>query len=123
MPNQDTSDKSRVGRYIASRLTQGVILLQAAMLLTLWVTPTWTPPRVRFIELLWAWMHQPTFYPFAALLIVAPALTILASCCRGMHRLWLALSWTTFALIVMGHFNERVLAMARVLWWQVTASS
>ncbi len=121
MANRSASEKSRVGRYIASRFTNAVILLQAAMLLTLWVTPTWTPPRVAFIELIWAWMHQPTFYPFTALIIGGPLLTILASCCRGMHRLWLALSWTAFALIIMSQFNDRVMAMARVLWWQVSS--
>lgn len=110
---------SKISRYLSWRMAAAVVIIQGAMLLTLWVTPTWTPPRVKFFELLWAWMHQPTFYPFIALLIGAPILTVLASLRPGYHRLCLSVSWALFALVIMGHFNDRVVAMTRVLWWQV----
>ena len=52
-----------------------VVILQAALLLTLAVTPTDPPDGPRLLELLWAWMHKPTFYPLAALLVGGPTLT------------------------------------------------
>lgn len=105
--------------HIGSHLTWLVVALQSAMLLTLWVTPTWQPPRVRLFELIWAWMHRPTFYPLAALMVVGPIASVMAWCCRGRHGRWLLLSWLVFLTIMAGGFSERVSTMARVLWWVV----
>ena len=105
--------------HLGSRLTWVVIALQSAMLLTLWVTPTWQPPRVRLFELVWAWMHQPTFYPVAALIVVGPIASVMAWSCRGKHMRWLLLSWVIFIAILIECFSQRVAAMTRVLWWLI----
>ncbi|MEX2213357.1 MAG: hypothetical protein WD768_04475 [Phycisphaeraceae bacterium] len=110
--------RPRHRRQFAAWLTWGVVLLQTAMLVTLAVTPTWQPPRVTFFELIWAWMHQPTFYPFAALLIGGPALTILAWTIKGWHRAALVVAWCCFAVLLHHHFGERVGTMWRVIVWQ-----
>ncbi len=107
---------------LCMRLTCGVVVLQGAVLLTLWVTPTWTPPRIKLIELLWAWMHQPTFYPLAVLVAAGPVMTIAAWVGRGRHRLWLVVSWLVFAVIIVRSFGDRAEAMMRVLWWVITES-
>lgn len=106
-------------RRIGSQLTWLVIALQWALLLTLWVTPTWQPPRVRFIELIWAWMHRPTFYPLASLTVVGPIATVMAWPCRGQHRRWLLLGWLAFFTVLVGWHWERITTMSRVLWWYV----
>jgi hypothetical protein len=103
---------------LARGMTWVVVLLHGAMLLTLAVTPTDPPPRCRLFELIWAWMHKPTFYPFAALLLAGPPCTIIAASLRGWHRLWLALSWAVFAAAVIALHGGRVEAMVRILWWQ-----
>ena len=105
---------------ICTKLTTTVIVLQMAVLLTLWITPTWTPPKMKLVELLWAWLHEPTFYPFIALLIGGPILTAIAWCYRGPHRLWLVLAWVIFIAVLFGGFHDRVMAMIRVLWWRIT---
>ena len=110
--------KPRHRRQFAAWLTWGVVLLQTAMLVTLAVTPTWQPPRVTFFELIWAWMRQPTFYPFVLLLLGGPTLTILAWMIRGWHRAGLVIAWFAFALLLHHHFGERVATMWRVLVWQ-----
>lgn len=101
---------------LASRLTTLVIALQGALLLTLWVTPTWTPPQMRLLELLWAWMHRPTFYPLVALIIGGPLLTGVAWCWPGRHRLWLIVGWLGLIILLTQFHRERILAMLRVLW-------
>lgn len=108
-------------QYACSRMAQAVVLLQWSLLLTLWVTPTWTPPKVKLFELLWAWMHRPTFYPLIALVIAGPVLTILAWTSHGTHRIWLVLSWLVFAAVIQSQFSERVTTMVRVLWWVHTS--
>ncbi len=110
-------DRPSIRKRLCERLTVLVISLQAAFLLTLWVTPTWTPPRLKFFELIWAWMHRPTFYPLMALLAAGPVLTIVAWLHSGRHRAWLALGWLGFSFLLFKYHHERVVAMARVLWW------
>jgi len=105
--------------HIGSRLTWLVIALQSVLLLTLWVTPTWQPPPMRLFELVWAWMHRPTFYPLAALIVVGPIASVIAWSCRGRHWRWLVLGWLIFGTLLGGCFSQRVATMARVLWWLV----
>lgn len=111
--------ESSIRQQICARLTLGVISLQGALLLTLWVTPTWTPPRVQFIELLWAWMHRPTFYPLVALIAAGPLMTLVAWTSPGRHRLWLVLSWLVFAVVLTQYYGDRSRVMLRTLWWVV----
>jgi len=105
-------------RRMAVRLTWVVVGIQAALLVTLWVTPMWLPPKMRFMELLWAWMHRPTFYPLTVLVFAGPVLSGLAWCCPGRHRLWLVASWLGLVVVVFRFHHDRVTAMLRVLWWQ-----
>jgi len=104
----------------ARHATLAVLALQAALLLTLWVTPPWNPPRVRLLRLLWAWSHEPQFYPLAALLAGGPLLTWLAWRKRGKHRHYLVVGWAAFLLVVVGLYAARVSAMLQVLWWAAT---
>lgn len=106
-------------RRLAMWMTQGVLLLQFSLLLTLAVTPTWHPPRVRLFELLWAAMHRPTFYPMVALLIGGPALTVLAWRVRGRHRALLILGWATCIALCIIFFEQRLILMLDVLRWQM----
>ena len=105
-------------RQVAGRLTGVVVGCQAPFLVTLWVTPVWLPPKMRFIELVWAWMHRPTFYPLMVLVIAGPILSAVAWCCPGRHRLRLVASWLGLAVVLFWFHHDRVTAMLRVLWWQ-----
>lgn len=106
---------------IAPRLVWVVIALQGAMLLTLFVTQANSlPPRVRFFELMWAWMHEPVFYPLAALLVGGPVLSVMAMGVKGHHRWWLGLSWIVFAILVYIYFPDRTVSMVRALYWSMT---
>jgi len=96
-----------------------VMALQAAVLLTLLLTPTHPPARLTFFELLWASARRPTFYPLVALMLAGPVLTWLALLERGVHRRWLAVTWCAFLLAVVIGFGDRVAAMLRVMLWQV----
>lgn len=89
------------------------------MLLTLAVTDTWHPPRIGLLELLWAWMHRPTFYPLVALLVGGPVLTIIAWRMRGRHHLPLLLSWLIFGVAAWYFFERRIDLMLRVLWHEL----
>ncbi len=106
-----------IRQYACAKLTATVVLLQWSLLLTLWVTPTWTPPKMKFFELLWAWLHRPTFYPLVALVVGGPVLSVLAWAGRGTHRIWLVISWVAFAGAIHHWFSDRFMAMLRVLWW------
>lgn len=110
--------KPRHKRWFAAKCTAGVALLQAAMLLTWWVAPTWDPPRGQLFELVWAWMHQPTFYPFVALIIGGPVLTVLAVRIKGPHRPWLIIAWIAFCLATWHFFPNRLMVMVNVLRWK-----
>lgn len=110
--------KPKHKRWLAAKCTAGVAILQGAMLLTWWVAPTWDPPRVRIMNLIWAWMHQPTFYPFVALLIGGPVLTVIAIRIAGTHRIWLVVSWLAFCLVAWNVFQHRLLVMVDVLRWK-----
>lgn len=101
-------------------MTWAVLALQAALLLTLAVTPTDPPGGPRLLELIWAWMHKPAFYPLAALLVGGPALTWIAWRTPGRHRTALVWAWTVFLIVLIGAFGERTAAMLRVLWWRAT---
>ncbi len=108
----------RITRRAAHWMTWAVVLLQGAMLLTLAVTPAAAPPRGTFFQLLWASARKPTFYPFVALLIGGPALTLLAWQMRGRDRAVLIASWFVFAGLTAHFFGERVMTMWRVVWWR-----
>ena len=106
---------------VGAKLTWIVILLQGAMLLTLAVTPPMLlPPRVRFFELIWASMHEPTFYPLVALLIGGPVLSMAALRLRGLHRAWLVASWIAFGVVIYIYHQDRMITMLRALYWSLT---
>jgi hypothetical protein len=96
-----------------------VIALQAALLLTLAATPSDPPNGPHFLQLIWAWMHKPTFYPLVALLIAGPPLTWLACRTPGRHRTALLAAWIVFGIILITAFGDRTLVMLRILWWRV----
>lgn len=100
------------------RLTWIVVGLQAALLLTLAATPTDPPSGSHFWQLIWAWMHKPTFYPLVALICAGPPLTWLAWQTPGRHRAALVLAWAVFGFILFTAFAHRTLVMLRILWWQ-----
>ncbi len=101
---------------MAGWLTWGVVLLQCSLLVTLAVTPTWTPPRMKIAELFWAWLHKPEFYPLVALVVLGPILTFLATQIRGVHRWWLVICWSAFFILIVNFFGDRMLLMGRALW-------
>lgn len=101
-------------------MTWSVIALQAALLLTLAVTPSDPPNGPHIRQLIWAWMHKPTFYPLIALLIGGPILTALAWRTPGKHRPALLLTWVLFLFVLISAFGERTLVMLRILWWHTT---
>jgi len=107
-------------RAICQRLVGSVVILQAVLLLTLAATPTDPPGGPRLLELLWAWMHKPTFYPLIALVVGGPALSWIAWKTPGKHRTTLVLAWLIFGVILTNTFGERVTVMIRVLWWWVS---
>lgn len=110
--------KPQYKRTVAGWMTWGVVLLQTALLVTLAVAPRWNPPRGQFFEVVWAWMHKPSFYPFVALLIGGPVLTFLATQVKGLHRWWLVICWSAFFILLVNFFGERVMVMGRTLWWK-----
>jgi len=93
-----------------------VVALQGALLLTLAVTPSDPPEGPHLLRLIWAWMHRPTFYPLAALLIGGPVLTYLAWQTRGKHRRGLVLSWVIFLIVLTTCFGRRVWVMLQLLF-------
>jgi hypothetical protein len=93
--------------------------LQAALLLTLAATPSDPPTASHLLQLIWAWMHKPTFYPLTALLCAGPPLTWIAWRTKGRHRAALVCAWAVFLVILITAFGERTLVMLRILWWQV----
>jgi len=98
-----------------------VLLLQGAMLLTLFVTRPWVlPPRIRLAELLWASMREPVFYPLVALISAGPALTILAITIKGWHRLGVVASWIGFLTVIHLYYQNRMITMLRSLYWAMT---
>ncbi|GEM_PF-1801008 len=110
--------KPRHKRVAAGWMTWAVVVLQACLLVTLAVAPRWNPPRGQFFEVVWAWMHKPSFYPFVALLVIGPVLSFLASQIKGMHRWWLLITWSAFFIILVNFFGDRVMVMGRMLWWR-----
>jgi hypothetical protein len=107
--------------HVGTRLMCGVLLLQGAMLLTLFVTrPMVLPPRIRLAELLWASMREPIFYPLVALLAVGPALSILALTIKGWHRWGIVLSWAGFVAVIHLYYHQRMITMLRSLYWAMT---
>ncbi len=106
-------------RMLAIRMTWAVVALQGALLLTLALTPSDPPDGPHLLQLIWASMHRPTFYPLIALLCAGPPLTFLAWRSRGEHRAVLILSWIVFLAVMSTAFGERSLVMLRILWWHV----
>lgn len=99
-------------------MTWTVVALQAALLLTLAVTPGDPPRASHLLQLIWAWMHKPTFYPLVALLCAGPPLSWLAWQTPGRHRAAIALAWALFLIVLATQFGERTAVMLRILWWQ-----
>ncbi len=118
IPTRRRFIKPRHKRVVANWMTWAVVLLQTCMLVTLAVAPRWNPPRGQFFEVVWAWMHKPSFYPFVALLIGGPVLTFLATQVKGIHRWWLVIAWSAFFIILVNFFSDRVMVMGRMLWWR-----
>ncbi|MEX1017711.1 MAG: hypothetical protein WD534_10180 [Phycisphaeraceae bacterium] len=106
-------------RRAAEHLALVVLALQAALLVTLAVTPSRLPPRLTLFELLWALPQRPTFYPFIAVLLAGPVLTVLACRVRGAHRVWLAVGWPVFVVVLLACFGNRVALMLRIIDWQL----
>ncbi len=96
-----------------------VLALQAALLLTLAVTPSDPPSGPHLLRLLWASMHRPTFYPLVALLVGGPALTWIAWRTPGRHRTVLIWAWVVFLAVLISAFGDRTVVMLRVLWWHL----
>lgn len=92
------------------------------MILTLSVTPGDPPKHSRLLQLLWAWMHKPTFYLLIVLILGGPVLSILAWRIPGRHRTALMMAWGVFTTIVVVAFGERIQVMLQVLWWQSAGS-
>jgi hypothetical protein len=106
-------------KQLALWMTGIVVLLHVVMLLTWWLAPSWNPPRVQLFELIWAWMHQPTFYPFVALVIGGPTLSVFAWHITGKHHRVIAVSWCVFMALLVTQFSGRAMMMGKVLWWAV----
>lgn len=105
-------------RRVAEHMAMVVLALQAALLLTFQVTPSRLPPRLTLLELLWALPQRPTFYPFLAVFLAGPVLTVFACRVRGGHRVWLLIGWGTFMVLLLAFFGDRVSLMLRILEWQ-----
>jgi hypothetical protein len=106
-------------RAASRKLTWSVIGLQAALLLTLAVTPTDPPSGSHLLQLVWAWMHRPTFYPLAALLVGGPVLSCIAWHTPGRHRAAIVTAWIVFLTVLLGVFGNRTVVMLQILWWHV----
>lgn len=107
-----------MGRY----LTACVVGLQLIYIGALLADPASQPWDVEFAELLWAWMHKPSFYPFLAVFLVGPLLSVLAWRIRGPHRFWLAVGWLAFLAVIYFYYLNRVLLKAEILWGQYGGS-
>jgi len=94
-----------------------VALLQGAVLLTFAVTPTrWLPKPGDVWSLIWAYFHQPQFYPLLALMVGGPVLTAVAWSVRGRHRAILVITWVVFTAALFYLWRERVVTMLYVVW-------
>jgi hypothetical protein len=106
---------------LGPRLVWCVALLQAGMLLTLFVTrPAWYWTRSHLLGLLWAWAHQPAFYPLMALLLGGPLLSVMAWRIRGSHRAWLLVAWAVFIPLVLVYYPDQIRMMLDSLQWSMT---
>jgi cytochrome bd-type quinol oxidase subunit 2 len=119
-PNQ-TDAKKRAARKprLSWTLAAAVVALQAGLLLTLAMTSTWQPPKVRALEAVWAWMQGVSLIPFAMLLIGGPVLTWLA-CRMDRKKIGvMSLCWAAFGLTLVLVFGAEAQLMMRSLWAQV----
>ncbi len=90
--------------------------MQGAVLLTFAVTPSWWLPEAGgFWAMVWAYFHQPQFYPLVVLLIGGPMLTVVAWHTNGPHRTWLFVAWCVFLIVLFWHWQDRVVVMVDVL--------
>ena len=103
-------------RALARRLTWGVALLHAALLLTLAVDPDGLPWSIWPFELLWAADRRVMFYPLLAVVLVAPLLTLIAWRPPGRHRYYLLGSWAVTLVLVGAFYFERVALMLEIAW-------
>ena len=95
-----------------------VVALQLVCIGTFIADPATQPIGLEPFELLWAWMHQPSFYPLVALLVAGPPLTLLSLRIHGPHRLPLILAWLIFVTVMYLWFYDRVLLKLEILWKQ-----
>jgi hypothetical protein len=110
--------RRRMLKRFATRSAWIVALTQGAVLLAFYVDPADPPPGVfgSLGQAIWAWMHEPSFYPLAAVIAAGLPLTVAAMLVRGPHRFWLAGSWAVFVPLLARWHGPRVEAMLRVLW-------
>ncbi|MFA9477070.1 hypothetical protein ACERK3_02060 [Phycisphaerales bacterium AB-hyl4] len=118
MPRRHTFIPLTRKRRVAEHMAMVVLALQATLLLTFQVTPSRLPPRLTLLELLWALPQRPTFYPFIAVFLAGPPLTVLACRVPGKHRTWLIVGWIIFLSLLLTFFGDRVSLMLRILEWQ-----
>ena len=104
----------RLGRYLAVM----VVGLQLVVIGTFFADPASDPIDLPLFQLLWAWMHKPSFYPLVALLIAGPLLTLICLRIRGPHRPALLLAWVVFGGVVYWLFWDRTLLKLEILWMQ-----
>lgn len=104
----------RLGRYLATC----VVGLQLVCIGAFMADPAPMPLDLTFFQLLWAWMHKPSFYPFVALLLAGPPLTFLSMRIRGPHRPGLVLAWIVFLIVIYAFYYDRVMLKLKILWWQ-----
>lgn len=117
-PKKKSSGKPQKPR-LSWTLAAAVIALQAVMLLTLAVTTSWQPPKVRVIEALWAWAQSTSFYPMLLLLIGGPLFTWLAFRMDRKKLGVLSLSWAAFGVTLVLAFGAEAQSMLQTLWDQI----
>jgi hypothetical protein len=105
-------------RRLVNRLTLIVAGLHAALLLTLAVAPKSLPPDIHLWQLLWAAERRAMFYPLIGVVLIAPALSVLAWRVRGRHRYYLLSTWGASLVLIGALFADRVALMLRIIWWR-----
>lgn len=117
MPRRRSIHK-RIAQSLAPKLAWGVAGMQAAVLLAFHVDRTDPPPEVFdwLFQAVWAWMHEPSFYPLAGLIVAGIPMTLIVFQIQGPGRFWLALSWAVFVPLLMHWHGRRVWVMLKVLW-------
>ena len=102
-------------RFLAARLTELVILTQAAVIVSFLIDPADKPLGGWIGRIIWGWWHKESFIPLIACLLLAPPMTWLAWSTRGRHRWPLMLSWLLFAIAAGTWYLPRIAAMIRIV--------